>query len=122
MGGRNIEAIAGIVREPILNDVGNFRGRSDHAETAPTGDFTVELANGRDMALHALEELRADAAQLRRTELVEWNRAVEGTPGEVAERVIETRQPNERIKRLLELVEFRLRLGSRAAHDWPKRV
>src|SRR5262245_18240633 len=106
MGGRNIKAIAGIMREPILNDVGNVRGRSDHAKTSPTGNFTVKLRNGRVLTRHTLEELRADAAQLRRTELVDWNRAVEGIPGEVAEGVIETRQPNEWIKQLLELVKF----------------
>src|SRR5262245_45353579 len=121
MGGSNVEAVAGIMREPILHDVGDVRGRPDHAETALACDLTIELSNARVLALYALHELSADAAQIARTEFVEWNRTVQGIPGKIAEGLTETRQPNERIKQLLELVKFGLRFGGRPTHDWPQR-
>src|ERR1700731_1533880 len=77
VGRSDIEAIAGIVLEPVLHDVGDLRRCSNQTETAHAGHFLVQLPDGRLLPFDTFEQLRADAAQLPRLEFVERNGPVE---------------------------------------------
>src|SRR6185295_16849595 len=101
---------------PVLHGIGDFRGRSNQAEAAHAGNLLIELPDRRVLPFHAFEELRADAAQLCRPELVEWNGTIERIAGQIAEGLVEPCQSNERIEELLELVVFRPRLRGCPAH------
>src|SRR5262245_62092837 len=104
VGGSNVEAIAGVILEPVLHDVGDVGRRSYETEATHARHFLVELPDRRVLPSHTLEQLRTDAAQLRRPELVEGNGTVEGVGRQVPKRLVEPRQTNERIEELLQLI------------------
>src|SRR5262245_15545538 len=104
VGGSNVEAIAGVILEPVLHDIGDVSWRSYETEATHARHFLVELPDGRVLLSHTLEQLGADAAQLCRPELVERNGIVEGVGRQVPKRLVEPRQTNERIEQLLQLI------------------
>src|SRR6185295_16439043 len=116
VGWRDIEAVAAVILEPLLHNVGNVWGCANQTEAAHAGDLLVELADCRVLPSHPRKQLCTDAAQFGGSELVERNRTIEGVAREVTEGLAEARQADEWIEQLLELLVLRASFLGRPAH------
>src|SRR5262249_9567742 len=113
MGGSNVKAVTRVTFKPILHDIDDFRWRSNEAKASHAGHLPVEFTDRWIFSLHALQQPRADAAQLRRSELGYGHRTIDGISRQITKGLAEARQSNERIKQLLQLIVFRSGFGGR---------